>query len=433
MLRIWLGEYWYTEVRVAINFKIRRTILGSTSLAMAYAAHNCGIALFVVLLGAVGMMAEQSIMMLTEGMNFAKVHTFPALGLAAAGPIGEYAVVLAVMIQQLGADIAYVQIVGTVITPLVSRINGGHGLLADPRFWQVAVAVCIMLPLCMLPRINSLRFSSIASVVLILLFNVVVVLDGAYQLGQSYSAAESTEQRPHGIEWSNINFGPDSAVDVLLALPILAFAQVCQMNVFPVVSELKDPTAKRISAISKGSIGLTWVVYVLSGVFGYFAFGNNIDSNIIQSYEDMQDSDDPSRRQLLVPRLLVQIMQFAIGLALTLAYPVVTYELRHSAEFLLAKHQPFNWWRHSILNVCIVAVSTTVAILVPQITKVFGFTGATTSCFVVFILPAYYFLRVAPGTIASVWRKKAAVVVLATGCVLVPACLAVQIMKASGY
>lgn len=378
-------------------------------------------------------MAEQSIMMLTEGMRHAKVHTFPALGLAAAGPIGEYAVVLAVMIQQLGADIAYVQIVGTVITPLVSRINGGHGLLADPRFWQVAVAACIMLPLCMLPRINSLRFSSIASVILILLFNVVVVLDGAWQLGQGWSAAESTPQRPHGVQWSDTHFGPASAVDVLLALPILAFAQVCQMNVFPVVAELQDPTPRRISAISKGSIGLTWVVYVLAGVFGYFAFGNGVDSNIIQSYEDMQEAREGSQQQLLVPRLLVQIMQFAIGLALTFAYPVVTYELRHSAEFLLVKHAPFNWWRHSALNVAIVAVSTTVAILVPQITEVFGFTGATTSCFVVFILPAYFFLKVAPGRISDVWRKKIALVVLGTGCVLVPACLAVQTMKAVGH
>ena len=397
---------------------------------MAYAAHNCGIGLFIVLLGAVGIMAEQSIMMLTEGMRHAKVHTFPALGLAAAGPLGEYAVVLAVIVQQLGADIAYVQIVGTIIAPLVSKINGGEGILADPRFWQVMVASCIMLPLCMLPRINSLRYSSIASVILILLFNVVVVLDGGFQIGQGWDSAKSTPQRPHGVHWSDMHFGPASAEDVLLALPILAFAQVCQMNVFPVVSELTDPSPARISTISKGSIGLTWVVYVLAGVFGYLAFGNDVQSNIIQSYEDMQEGRAGGTPQLLVPRLLVQIMQFAIGLALTFAYPVVTYELRHSAEFLLAKHAPFNWWRHSALNVAIVAVSTTVAILVPQITKVFGFTGATTSCFVVFILPAAFFLKVAPGAVADVWRKKSALVVLATGCILVPACLAVQILKA---
>ena len=413
----------------ALETALHRTILGSGTFAMASAAADSGLVVYGILLLCVGFMAEQSISMLMLSMEHAKVNTFPGLGRAAYGAVGEKSAIISVIIQQLGATIAFMQIIGTVVTPLVSKINHGHGLLAQKAFWQALLATLVIFPLCMLPRITSLRYSSVASVCLTLSFVGVIVIDGCAQLAKHWSAAESTDVYQHGVDWSAVPAGPSSFVHVLLAIPVLAFAQVCQMNVFPVVSELKEPTPARLSAVSKGSIIMTAVVYALSGYFGFFIFGTRVDADVLQSYEDMQASADSHQQSVVVPAIVVKVLQFGIGMALTMSFPVVAYELRHSIEFVLVKHAPFNWLRHTLINIFIVAVSTIVAILVPEISVVFGFAGATTSCLIVFILPAFFYLRVAPGPIQDHWRSKVAVVILAVGILLVPACLAAQGLK----
>ena len=310
---------------------------------MASAAANAGLVLFGVLLVLVGLMAEQSIQLLMRSMAFAKVSTFPGLGLKAGGRVAEYTAVASVIIQQLGATIAYMQIIGTVLKPLVANINGGKGLIASEAFWQTLLATVVVFPLCMLPRITTLRYSSMVSVCLICSFIAIIVADGAKQLGTPWSAADSTSVFQHGVDWASTPAGPTSAVHVLLAIPVLAFAQVCQMNVFPVVTELQDPSPTRLAYVSRSSVILTGTAYALAGYFGYFAFGTGVQADILGSYEGMQGSAAPGQRQLAAPEGLVKAWQGCIALALTMSFPVVAYELRHSIEFLLVKHAPFNW------------------------------------------------------------------------------------------
>eukprot|EP01138_Halocafeteria_seosinensis_P016268 gb/GECG01016598.1/.p1 GENE.gb/GECG01016598.1/~~gb/GECG01016598.1/.p1 ORF type:complete len:281 (+),score=20.96 gb/GECG01016598.1/:1-843(+) len=274
----------------------------------------------------------------------------------------------------------------------------------------------------MLPRIDALRYSSMGAVGLVVAFMIVLLVDGMYKLTSG------------NIDWGKINWGPSSFEDVFLSIPIMSFAFVCHMNVFPVVAELKDPSKKRTDLVSKYSMLVCLVIYSIGGSFGFFAFEGNAKSDVIESYEDLESKKDSSG-SIFVPSVVVKVMQIGIALALTFSFPVVAFELRHSAEQLIFGHAEashtdgINWKLHTALNVSIVFIATLLAIVVPDIRTVFGFTGSTMSCFVVFILPAYFYIRLSRQSWGVSWRGNAAYIQMIVGILLVPIGLAVQIWK----
>ena len=93
--------------------------------------------------------------------------------------------------------------------------------------------------------------------------------------------------------------------------------------------------------------------------------------------DDLLDTYDDFH--LLVPSVLVRIVQIGIGIALIFSFPVLAFELRHCVDALLFPHSTFSWIRHTLENICIIAVALAVGILVPSVVTVFGFVGATTS------------------------------------------------------
>ena len=155
---------------------------------------------------------------------------------------------------------------------------------------------------------------------------------------------------------------------------------------------------------------------------------------MLQSYEDLE-SEKNSSGSIFVPSVVVKAMQIGIALALTFSFPVVAFELRHSAEQLIFGHseeshtEGINWKVHTALNISIVFIATLLAIIVPDIRTVFGFTGSTMSCFVVFILPAYFYIRLSGRSWGDSWRVNAAYIQAIVGIALVPIGLAVQIWK----
>ena len=84
------------------------------------------------------------------------------------------------LIQQLGACCAYIKIIGTIVQPIVANIS--NSTVSSEAFWQLILAAFIMFPLCMLRRIDSLKFSSLAAVALVMLFALMLVLDGFYRI-----------------------------------------------------------------------------------------------------------------------------------------------------------------------------------------------------------------------------------------------------------
>ena len=107
-------------------------------------------------------------------------------------------------------------------------------------------------------------------------------------------------------EHATLKLFPDSLRQVLSAVPILCFAFLCHMNIFPIYNELRaDPnadvlgrvshtTSNRAAAPSKKqsmqrvglrSMLLCGLVYSLSGVFGYLCFLDTTKPDLLKNFK----------------------------------------------------------------------------------------------------------------------------------------------------
>jgi hypothetical protein len=102
-------------------FNLSNSILGSGTLAMPYACHQCGCVMFLVLLVVVGLIANFSLNLLVISLEENAGPAHMSYGVLAEKVIGrnyQKAASWAVIIQQLGACVAYIVIIADVLQPI---------------------------------------------------------------------------------------------------------------------------------------------------------------------------------------------------------------------------------------------------------------------------------------------------------------------------
>ena len=425
-------------------FNVSNTILGSGTLAMPFACHECGIIPFLGLLGAFAYSANLALRLLVICLeNCANLHDFQYAALAkrTIGRKGELAAEWAVIVQQCGACVAYIVIIADVLQPIASLgAADEHSPMCSRALWQALAAVTIIFPLCMLRRLDSLRHTSLVALGCIVAFVFAVTVNGLRALGD-HSLRHAWSDGAAGTV-SNVCSGPDTAgllqpgsnvklfpnsAGIISSLPITCFAFLCHMNAFPVYEELKDRGGgrKRTDFYKVGdySMLICACVYALSGVFGYLIFLDATEGDLLKNFHVRGTSVSA----------LMDALRVGFGFALIFSYPVVVWEARHGLELQIFGHgKAFSWRRHFLLNVGIVGGSLLVGIAVPTVIIPLGLVGSTCSPLIVFILPAQIFLHMkrnrmlekdpalSPEELDALERKATAA--LWTGYVLIPLC-----------
>jgi len=95
--------------------------------------------------------------------------------------------------------------------------------------------------------------------------------------------------------------------------------------------------------------------------------------------------------------LAMDILRVGYGVSLILSYPVMLFELRHILEkYTVGEDQPYSISRHLMINTSVIGICTFIAIYVESVGTMFGLIGSTTSPAIVFILPAFFYLKLRP-------------------------------------
>ena len=400
--------------RFGAVLNVCNTILGSGVLAMASGFHSSGIITVFVLLPLVGAASFLSLQWIVRSIEASGERSkYTAIGGKAFGRRGVVAVAIIILVQQLGASIAYLIIVANVIHPFVAHLS--PPAVASFWFWKVIVA-CAVFPLCssfpspfpfspfsprfpkVLKDISSLAVASGFSVLFLLAFVVLVVVDSVAHLAS------------HGLPEPVNLFSAN--VEVFAAFPLAVFAFVCQQNVPPVYGELKQElqTPAKFRLVSATSITLCGTVYALAGLFGYlrwYAAPGEFPPDLLSVYHNSTSSPGLN--------VFIEVIVVAVAASFALSFPIMVYELRHSLQTLLFGHRPFSWLRQLVLNVCIIVPVTVIAIYVPNIVDVFSVIGASTGACLVFLLPPLIYSRLTHGHALSRRNPMGLIIVFAGG------------------
>lgn len=257
----------------------------------------------------------------------------------------------------------------------------------------ILVALCIILPLSMLPKIGFLGYTSSIAFFFMLYFAVVVVvkkwaipcplplnvttLSGAFQISNS-SDSECTPKL--------FVISSKSAY----AIPTMAFSFLCHTAILPIYCELDRPSKSRMQNVTNVSISLSFLLYLISAVFGYLTFYSHVDSELLLSYGTYLPRD-----------IMVMTVRLAILLSVLLTVPLIQFPARKAVVLLIYGERPFSWPIHIILTLIILGVVLLLAIFVPDIRNVFGIVGSTTSSCLLFVFPGVFYLKISSRPIRS--------------------------------
>jgi amino acid permease len=96
-------------------------------------------------------------------------------------------------------------------------------------------------------------------------------------------------------------------IGTLKNLAIFVFSFTCHQNVFSVVNEIKNRTQLRVNMVITAAIGSALLLYLIVATEGYRTYGSNVMGNILLNYPQTA---------------LVTIMRISISVMVILSYPL---------------------------------------------------------------------------------------------------------------
>ncbi|KAK7140371.1 hypothetical protein R3I94_012853 [Phoxinus phoxinus] len=387
-------------------FNLMNAIMGSGILGLSYAMANTGIIGFSILLLVVSSLAVYSIHLLLLLCDKTGINSYEALGEEAFNRPGKILVACTILIQNIGAMSSYLFILKTempaAITGFMSTESSGKWF-ENGVILLILVTVIVVLPLALLPKIGFLGYTSSIAFIFMLFFTVVVVVKKwsipcPLPLNSTMSLSLNTSECTPQL----FVISSKSAY----AVPTMAFSFLCHTAVLPIYCELHRPTKRRMQNVTNVSISLSFVVYLISALFGYLTFYTHVESELLLGYDTYLPRD-----------VLVMSVRLAILLAVLLTVPLIHFPARKALLMLCKREREFSWCSHSLSCIFILTLVLLLAIFVPDIRNVFGVVGSTTSTCLLFVYPGMFYLRISSEPIRSL-NSAGAVFLLVIGLVV---------------
>lgn len=315
---------------------------------------------------------------------------------------------VAVVVNNLGLNIVYLIIMGDCLAGAngdqgaIAGILGGESAPAwatDRVIIMGASCALILAPLCVVRSIDTLRFSSYLSAVLMALFVVVMCTLCAKSL-----AMGSDSPLSKGVELGP-TFAPGSSklgdlVGMLTVFAVMMNSYVCHYNVHALRRALPPPQRFRMRSAVRWSLASACSVYVLAASAGYALFGEDTKDDALDNL-----SDDRLRQLLPGAAGLATTVKLGYALSLMCTYPAIAWEVREAIVRVVWRGgkgiDQLGWPVSLLMAYAMVGVAFGISIGVPNIWIAFSFTGATVAVIIGFVMPALSALRTAPEQVVT--------------------------------
>ncbi|KAK9525487.1 hypothetical protein VZT92_016186 [Zoarces viviparus] len=404
-------------------FNLSNAIMGSGILGLSYAMANTGILLFSILLVGVAILSLYSVHLLLMTAKEGGSLIYEKLGERAFGWPGKIAAFGSIIMQNIGAISSYLFIVKYELPEVIRAFLGLEEISGEwylnGNYLVVFVSIGIILPLSLLKNLGYLGYTSGFSLCCMIFFLCVMIykktqlpcplpffyhhsanlsMNASGMPDMDFSRSDVSpavlgNHDAHSSAGVHVEPHPDDEEmctpkyfvfnsQTAYTVPILAFAFVCHPEVLPIYSELKDRSRKKMQNVSNMSILTMLIMYMLSALFGYLTFYENVEAELLHTFTKVYKFDT----MLLLVRL-------AVLTAVTLTVPIVLFPIRSSITTLLFSGREFSWIRHILIAAAILAFNNLLVIFVPTIRDIFGFIGSSAATMLIFILPAAFYIR----------------------------------------
>ncbi|KAK4750152.1 hypothetical protein SAY87_027601 [Trapa incisa] len=373
-------------------FNVSTSIIGAGIMSIPATLKVLGVAPAFVLVVAIAWLANVSVEFLLRFTSAGQSVTYAGVMRESFGPVGSVAVQLSVLVANLGCLIVYLIIMGDVLSGNKPGDGSIHmGVLQEwfgfywwnsREFSLLFTAIFVLLPLVLLRRVESLKFSSAVSVLMALVFV------GISSLLAIAALVKGKTQNPR---WLPELDNKAAFFDLFTAIPVIVTAFTFHFNVHPISFELGKPSYM-MSAV-RVSLLLCAAIYFAIGIFGYLLFGDLIMPDILVNFNRTSDSGGG-----ILGSILNDAVRLSYALHLMLVFPLLNFSLRSNVDeffFSNKRHPPLvaDSRRFIALTVALLVISYVAAIAFPNIWYFFQFVGSTSGVCLAFIFPGAIVLR----------------------------------------
>lgn len=368
-------------------FNISTTMVGAGIMSIPATMKVLGLIPGLLVIVLVAVITDLTVEFMLRCTSSGKAVTYAGMVGESFGSVGSLAVKICVITTNLGVLIVYFIILGDVLCG--NDINGDThlGILQQwfgihwwtcRAFALLIVALFIMLPLVMLRRVDSLKYSSALSILLALVFVVICSSMASHALWSGKT--QSVRILP--------DFSQVTTLDLFTTVPIFVTGFGFHVNVHPIRAELVKPTDMSIAV--RLSLLICVTIYFAIGFFGYLLFGESIMPDVLINFDQNSDSS--------IGRLLDDVVRLSYALHLALVFPIMNYSLRANIDELLfsKKNKPplaLDTPRFVSLTLVLLAFTYLLAVAIPNVWYFFQFLGSTTIPCLSFLFPAAIILR----------------------------------------
>ncbi|KAI8581322.1 hypothetical protein K450DRAFT_232495 [Umbelopsis ramanniana AG] len=347
------------------SFNIVNATVGSGILGVPYALHCGGFIGGMAISVFVGFLTAVSLMMMIRAGIRSNIFKFAQLSERALGRPGFHLLNLFVFIQASGSCISYFIIIGDTIPVLLGQLWPENALLANRQFVIVVLSLLLIFPLNLARSIGSLAKVSVFSVLLLPIIILTIIVRAPVYAPQHHAPVTI--------------FGPS----VLDALGIQAFAFACSHVAFNNYLSQKNQTVVAWTWTSVISTFSSWTATMMFGVLGYFAFGQDVQQNLFNSFP----ADD----------LIINIGRFLLAVSLIFTVPMGFYPAREALQKSLGNDTPDRQptkVQHYTVTVALFIGMLYIGATVQSLGKVYAFVGGLASSFIAYIIPGITYLSI---------------------------------------
>jgi len=443
----------------SVIFNLSNTILGAGMLGLPAAFASWGVIMGTVGLVGAAMASAFGLQLLSECADaVGRPSGFYDVAEAAQPNLG-IVIDFAVAIKCFGVACSYLTVVAN---SMVDVVGPSQGFVSTREFWVLMAAIAAVPPT-FLRKMDKLRFTSIAALVCIAFIILLIVI---FTTGALNPCSKPLAVSGASTCGSEIDVLPShGAAPFLNKISTFVFAYTCHQNIFSLTNEMYDPRPARINGSIAVSCASAMLVYILVSYCGYLTFGNDVKSDILQSYP-------------VTP--IVTVARIAISIVVIFSYPLQAHPSRLSIMSIVnfcgerccpsccggstddeersaklstgtpaleentahaavtCKFGPTfggsvspDTSMHYLITTVYISLSFLVAITVTDLGLILSVVGALGSTTICYILPGYCFWRLRPEG-ASPTKIILAAALCVTGCIVMPLALTLAIMSAAG-
>lgn len=258
--------------------------------------------------------------------------------------------------------------------------SASQSVLVDRQALILALTCIFVLPLSLFRSLESLRFSSLFSIVCIVFMTLVIVIKYFQFVHQGLAPTI-------GYQLSHLKLFDWRLTHLLESIPLVVFAYTCHPNVLPIYLVLKRRSSRRMYKVMNRSIGIATTVYCLCSAFVVLTFGDETMSNFLKNDYHGDGA------------VTAGCLGFSVALILTV--PLFVHTLRDNLREALLDNRRLGFFSHILLSFVLVLLALIVALASGDIASVLAVLGATTNPVICFVLPAFFIARLGNSSLDS--------------------------------